>query len=120
MQANKEKGAATNGSSEDYDASNRTKRTDNSTSDDEVNFNDTSETIGVAELLSFDRYNDILSLIGNRWLCKGKSAAIQGPTGIGKSSLVMQWAIRLILNLPFFGIKATGPMRVLIIQAEND
>jgi AAA domain len=74
----------------------------------------------VDELLNFDRFNDETSLIGDRWLCEGKQAVLQGPTDVGKSSLVMQWAIRLCLGLAFFGIKPVRAMRVLIIQAEND
>jgi AAA domain len=80
-----------------------------------------SETLTVDELLDFDRDNDPESLLGNRWLCKGKSAVLQGPTGVGKSSLIMQWAISLTLGRPLLdAIPTSRPMRVLIIQAEND
>jgi len=85
-----------------------------------LTYDDGSETIGVKELLEFDRDSDESTLIGNRWLCKGKMAVLQGPTGVGKSSLIMQWAIRLILRLAFFGIQPAQAMKVLIIQAEND
>lgn len=78
------------------------------------------ETVTVDALLNFDREKDESSLIGKRWLCKGKMAVLQGPTGVGKSSLIMQWAIRLILALGFFGIRPARAMKVLIIQAEND
>jgi RecA-family ATPase len=70
--------------------------------------------------MEFDRDNDETTLIGNRWLCKGKQAVLQGPTGVGKSSLVMQWSIRLCLGIPFFGIQPVKEMCVMIIQAEND
>jgi len=84
------------------------------------NEDDGSETIGVDELVNFYRDDDPSSLIGKRWLCKGKMAVIQGPTGVGKSSLIMQWSIRLILGLAFFGIQPVRAIKVLIIQAEND
>lgn len=74
----------------------------------------------VDKLMEFDRDNDETTLIGNRWLCKGKQAVLQGPTGVGKSSLVMQWSIRLCLGIPFFGINPVKEMCVMIIQAEND
>lgn len=85
-----------------------------------TSYDDGSENITVDALQNFDRDNDESSLIGDRWLCKGKQAILQGPTGLGKSSLVMQWAIRLCLGLPFFGIRPIQAMKVLIIQAEND
>jgi hypothetical protein len=53
-------------------------------------------------------------------MCKGKMAVLQGPTGVGKSSLMLQWSILLCLGYPFFGIAPIKPMKVLIIQAEND
>src|SRR4029077_19885473 len=75
--------------------------------------------VDVRGILAFDWSKDPAALIGERWLCKGKQAAVQGPTGVGKSSLISQWAIALIFGLPFFGIKPKKAMRVLIIQAEN-
>jgi hypothetical protein len=76
--------------------------------------------VDLRTVIEFDWSKDPNALIGERWLCKGKQAIIQGPTGVGKSSLISQWAICLIFGLPFFGIKAKRKMRVLIIQAEND
>jgi hypothetical protein len=43
-----------------------------------------------------------------------------GPSGIGKSSFVLQAAICWALGIPLFGIKPARPMKMLIIQAEND
>ncbi len=60
------------------------------------------------------------TLAGIRWLCRTGSLLLCGPTGIGKSSLTMQAAISWALGLPFFGIKPSGKLKVLIIQAEND
>lgn len=74
------------------------------------------------ELLAFDRSNDPNSVLGNRWLCKGGSALIVSQAGVGKSSLMMQAAVHWSVGgrKDFFGIRAKHPLRVSIIQAEND
>ena len=79
-----------------------------------------TETVTIDDLLNFDRTDDPSNLLGNRWLCKGSQAALTGPTGVGKSSLETQISIRWCLGLPAFDIKPVKPMRILIIQAEND
>ena len=80
-----------------------------------------AEELTIDDLQLFDRNNDDANLIGDRWLCKGSQAAITGPTGVGKSSLELQIAIRWILGRAVFGgLKPVKPMRVLLIQAEND
>ena len=80
-----------------------------------------AEEVTIDDLQLFDRNNDDANLIGNRWLCKGAQAAITGPTGVGKSSLTLQIAIRWILGRSVFGaLTPVRPMRVLLIQAEND
>ena len=60
------------------------------------------------------------TLLGIRWLCRGGSILLCGPTGIGKSSFAMQLAIKCALGETFFGIAASGKLKVLVIQAEND
>lgn len=74
------------------------------------------------ELLAFDRSNDPNTVLGNRWLCKGGSALIVSQAGVGKSSLMMQAAVNWSVGgrKDFFGIKAKRPLRVVIVQAEND
>jgi hypothetical protein len=73
-------------------------------------------------LLAFDRTNDPNTVLGNRWLCKGGSALIVSQAGVGKSSLMMQAAVHWAVGgrKDFFGIKAKRPLRVVIVQAEND
>ena len=85
-----------------------------------LEYEDGSEDIAIDALLAFDRRNDEKSLAGQRWLAKGGQSVIQGPTGVGKSSLILQWAIRWAIGKGFFGIQPAKAMRVLIIQAEND
>lgn len=60
------------------------------------------------------------NVLATRYLCKGKSAWIIGPSGIGKSTLNSEFAIGWALGLPVFGIAPARPLKSLIIQAEND
>lgn len=55
-----------------------------------------------------------------RYLCRGKSAWLLGPSGVGKSSLQAQFAVGWAIGQPVFGIQPARPLRSLIIQAEND
>ena len=59
-------------------------------------------------------------LLKHRFLCRGGAMLLVGPTGIGKSSFVMQGAIRWSMGQEFFGIQAAAPMKILMVQAEND
>jgi RecA-family ATPase len=72
------------------------------------------------DLFSFDRKNDPDNMIGERWLCKGASMIVQGPAGIGKSSLLMHMALNWGRGCDVFGIKPVKPLKTLVIQAEND
>jgi RecA-family ATPase len=81
---------------------------------------DASTIVTVKDLINFDSANDPDNLIGNRWITRGSSMIISGGTGIGKSSLMMQIIIRWSLGLDFFGIKPIRPLKIGIIQAEND
>jgi len=72
-------------------------------------------------LMSFERKADPTLVLGNhRWLCQGGSMLIVGQSGTGKSSLMMQAAVHWCVGREFFGIKATRPLRAVILQAEND
>lgn len=72
------------------------------------------------QLLAFNTADDPNTLIGDRWLCRGGSCLIVGPTGIGKSSLSMQMMIIWALGRSFFGLTPKRPLRSLVVQAEND
>lgn len=72
------------------------------------------------ELEAFDRKADPDSVLGNRWLCKGGSLLIVGQSGTGKSSLMMQAAVSWAVKREFFGIHGKRPLRIVILQAEND
>jgi hypothetical protein len=66
-----------------------------------------------------DLYIDA-ELLLERYLCRGGSWLLTGPTGIGKSSLIMQLVISWGLGEQEFGIKPARPLATLVIQAEND
>lgn len=60
------------------------------------------------------------TLLGVRYLCRAGGMLFVGPTGIGKSSWILQACIRWALGQPHFGISSAKPLRILVIQAEND
>ena len=72
------------------------------------------------KMLEFDRKNDPNCVLGNRWLCKGGSALWVSQSGVGKSSLCIQAAMRWCIGKDFFGIKPKKPLSTVIVQKEND
>ncbi len=64
--------------------------------------------------------DDPNELLKHRFLCRGGGTLVVGSTGIGKSALVIQCAILWSVGREAFGIKPRGPLRILILQAEND
>jgi hypothetical protein len=80
-----------------------------------------SRIITVDRMLGFNRNEDPNSVYGLRWLCRGKQFGLQAPTGVGKSALVMGWAIASCLGETVFDVEGMAPreqLRVLIIQAK--
>jgi AAA domain/DnaB-like helicase N terminal domain len=80
----------------------------------------TSQELSVGDLINFDREKDPNSVMGKRWLSRGDSLLISGPTGIGKSSFAMQAVITWALGGKLFGIHTGNKQRVLVIQSENN
>jgi RecA-family ATPase len=84
------------------------------------------ERIDVAALCSYETQHDPNNVLGNRWLCKGAGAMFLGQSGVGKSMLNMQLAVGWALSGEkefdrfTFNIQPVHPLKVLIIQAEND
>ena len=81
---------------------------------------DQTTIVTVKDLINFDPDKDPDNLIGKRWLTRGSSMIISGGTGIGKSSLMMQIVIQWAMGRDFFGVVPVRPLRIGIIQAEND
>jgi len=82
---------------------------------------DLPDELRMDELLSYDTKNDPNHVIGyGRWLCRGGSLLITGQAGIGKSSFTMQMACSFALGRELFGIPTKRPLKIAVIQAEND
>ena len=71
-------------------------------------------------LRNFDVENDPNNMLGKRWLCKGGVFGFVGPTGAGKSTLIMQGIMSWALGRDFFGIKPVRPLKSYVMQYEND
>lgn len=88
--------------------------------------NSLSESSDWSGLLNFDTENDPNNVIGvhngktTRYLCKGHGAWLIGPSGVGKSSLMLQFGISFAAGLSLWGVSPMRPFRVLVVQAEND
>lgn len=74
----------------------------------------------LADLVRHPDGADPNELLRRRLLCRGGSALLVAATGIGKSSFSMQCSICWAAGRPAFGLTPAGPLRVLIVQAEND
>jgi hypothetical protein len=66
--------------------------------------------------------NDASVLLGTkrRFLCRGGSMLIVGFAGMGKSVLCYQMAACFSVGRQLLGIDCVGPLKVLVIQAEDD
>jgi hypothetical protein len=63
---------------------------------------------------------DRSELLKSRFLCRGAGLLVTGPTGIGKSSFVVQNSVTWGLGCASFGIEPKGCIKTLLVQAEND
>ena len=67
-----------------------------------------------------DPENDQNTLLGRRFLCCGSAMLFVGSTGIGKSTAVMQACICWAVGRSCFGMRPPRPLRIFVLQAEND
>lgn len=76
-------------------------------------------TTPIEDLVRHDK-DDPNELIASRFLCKGGAMLFAGPTGVGKSSFMMQLALSFAAGRQCFGLIPPRKLRILLIQAEND
>lgn len=55
-----------------------------------------------------------------RLLCRKGLSLFVGPSGIGKSTMIGQGVFKWCLGMEHFGFSPLRPLRILIVQAEND
>lgn len=60
------------------------------------------------------------ALFKGGWLRKGGGAVLVSTSGTGKSVLTVQAATLWAMGLPAFGIEPVRPLRIAIVQAEDD
>jgi hypothetical protein len=84
------------------------------------------ESASWKDLIDFQTVHDPNNVIGmrdgktTRYLCRGHLAWLIGPSGVGKSALLFQFGAAWAVGKPMFGITPMRPLRVLLVQAEND
>lgn len=62
---------------------------------------------------------DPTTILGNRYLSRGDGAVLSSTSGMGKSAMAIQMAIRWSLEMECFGIKPARPLRILYVQSED-
>ena len=77
------------------------------------------EDVNLEELMLLPT-NPEAELLRHRFLCKGGAMLMVGPTGVGKSVLMMQAHFRWAEGMEFLGIQPARPLTSLIYNAEND
>ena len=60
------------------------------------------------------------NLLGNRFLTREGSWLVVAQSGVGKSVLAMQMGISFSLGRDLWGLKPVKPLRIAMIQAENN
>ena len=82
----------------------------------------TTEYFDLDAMLAFETEQDATRLIGadRRWICQGYPFQIVGFSGTGKSSMATHLAVHWAIGKDPWGLKPIRPLRVLMVQAEND
>ena len=81
-----------------------------------------TEYFDLDAMLAFDPKDDKTVLIGGdrRWICQGYPFQIVGFSGTGKSSMAAHLAVHWAIGQAPWGLKPVRPLRILMVQAEND
>lgn len=86
----------------------------------------TEQIWSLKDLIAYDTDRDQNAVIGmhdgktTRYLDQGCGMFFIGQSGIGKSTLLIQQGCCWALGRPFYGILPVRPLRVLVVQSEND
>ena len=75
-----------------------------------------SEIVDANDVESIDP-NELLE---HRFLCRCGGLLFVGPSGFGKSSFLIQAALIWAMGRPMMNINPKKPLKILIVQAEND
>ena len=87
----------------------------------EIKANDFDFTeLSFSDLLNTSEEDKSDNLLGNRFLTREGSWLIVAQSGIGKSVLAMQASILWALGRDLWGLKPVQPLKVAIVQAENN
>jgi RecA-family ATPase len=81
---------------------------------------DLPKSIGPAQILAYDPENDPDNLIGDRWLRRGSSLLFVGQSGVGKSTMLLDQAMKWAFGIPWYGISPKRRLKIIFVQAEND
>jgi len=81
-----------------------------------------TEYFDLDAMLAFDPKDDKTVLIGGerRWICQGYPFQIVGFSGTGKSSMAAHLAVNWAIGHAPWSLKPVRPLRILMVQAEND
>lgn len=77
------------------------------------------DPIGIKSL-PYPKRDDSSMLVGNDWLNRGGAALLVSYAGQGKSSISFAMSAHWAIGRDFYGLRCKKPLRILIIQAEDD
>jgi len=75
------------------------------------------KSISQLECIPADDHSFLLS---NRLLRRGETAGLVGPSGLGKSTTAAQMSMQWSAGKPALGLTPLEPMRIVMVQGEND
>lgn len=76
------------------------------------------EILSAADLLEI-QFDETQNIIGRGILPEGACLILAGESGVGKTLVALEWAVRLAHGLDIWGFEVPKSRRVLILEAEN-